>query len=136
VVALLPIWRPVDPRSGVPLAVLTDAPPGITAAVRDNVRPGDRILNPQRWGSWLEFAVPSALVAVDSRIEFIPASVWTDYEGAFAGVDGWKERLAGWGVTLAITEPTDASLERRLRDLGWQVLHQDSDGIVWVAGAP
>ena len=132
VVALLPVWRPLDSRTGVPAAVLTDAPPGITEATRALVRPGDRILNPQRWGSWLEFAVPEVSVAVDSRIEFIPAEVWAAYEGVFAGVDGWREQLAAWGVTVAITEPMDASLERRLTELGWEARYRDDDGTVWL----
>jgi len=132
VVALLPVWRPLDSRTGVPAAVLTDAPPGITQATRTLVRPGDRILNPQRWGSWLEFTVPEASVAVDSRIEFIPAEVWAAYEGVFAGVDGWREQLAAWGVTVAITEPMDASLERRLTELGWEARYRDDDGTVWL----
>jgi hypothetical protein len=130
--ALLPVWRPLDSRTGVPLAVLTDAPPGITEATRALVRPGDRILNPQRWGSWLEFAIPQAAVAVDSRIELIPAEVWAAYEGIVAGVEGWQEQFNGWRVTVAITEPIDASLERRLRDLGWTARYQDADGTVWL----
>lgn len=130
--ALLPAWRPLDARTGVPFAALTDAPPGITEATRALVRPGDRILNPQRWGSWLEFAVPGASVAVDSRIEFIPAGVWAAYEGVVAGVDGWQEQLAAWGVTVAITEPSDVSLERRLTDLGWEARYRDEDGTVWL----
>jgi hypothetical protein len=130
--AVLPVWRPLDSRTGVPLAVLTDAPPGITEATRALVRPGDRILNPQRWGSWLEFAIPQAAVAVDSRIEFIPAEVWAAYEGIVAGVEGWQEQFDGWRVTVAITEPIDASLERRLRDLGWTARYQDVDGTVWL----
>jgi hypothetical protein len=131
IIALLPLWRPVDARTGVPIAILTDAPPGITAALREVVRPGDRILNPQRWGSWLEFAVPQATVAVDSRIEFFPARVWSDYEGVLAGVDGWQERIESWGVTIAITEATDVSLARRLAGLGWTARYEDVDGAIW-----
>jgi hypothetical protein len=131
-IVLLPLWRPVDSRTGVPAAVLTDAPPGITGAVRELAKPGDRILNPQLWGSWLEFAVPTALVAVDSRIEFIPADVWSNYEGALAGVDGWQDRLTSWGVTMAITQPGDSSLAQRLRSLGWQARYEDPDGTVWL----
>ena len=130
---LLPVWRPVDPKTGVPVAVLTEAPPGITEATRAIAGAGDRILNPQRWGSWLEFAVPTTLVAVDSRIEFIPADVWTAYEGVFAGVDGWEEQIGTWNVTIAITEPTDVSLGNRLRSLGWEARYEDPDGTVWVA---
>lgn len=132
VVALLPFWRPVDPKTGVPLAVLTDAPSGLTEAVRSVVRPGDRILNPQRWGSWLEFAVPQAAVAVDSRIEMFPADVWASYEAVLAGVDGWQDQFDRWRPSIAITEPLDATLERRLRDLGWTARYQDADGTLWL----
>jgi hypothetical protein len=131
-VVLLPFWRPVDQGTGVPAAVLTDAPPGITGALRGLDVAGVRVLNPQRWGSWIEFSFPSAKVAVDSRIEFIPGAVWTAYEGVFAGVDGWEEQLDTWGVNVAITEPTDASLAKRLRTIGWSPLHEDGDGTVWV----
>ena len=34
-VALLPVWRPTDPDLGVPQGVLSQAPPGLTGAVRD-----------------------------------------------------------------------------------------------------
>jgi hypothetical protein len=135
-VVLLPLWRPVDSRTGVPAAVLTDAPPGITDAVRELAKPGDKILNPQVWGSWLEFAQPTALVAVDSRIEFIPADVWSAYEGVLAGVEGWQERLRTWGVTMAITQPGDTSLADRLRSLGWESRYEDPDGTVWVPATP
>lgn len=135
VVMLLPAWRPTDPRTGVPVGVLTEAPPGITAALRDHVRPGDRILNPQLWGSWLELAVPDATVAVDSRIEFFPAEVWSDYEGVYAGLDGWQDRLESWGVSIAITRPEDASLAARLEALGWSRAYGDADGAIWMAPA-
>jgi hypothetical protein len=134
-IALLPFWRPVDPKTGVPAAVLTDAPLGVTAATRELVTPGARILNPQRWGSWLEFALMQATVAVDSRIEFFPPEVWTAYEGVYAGVDGWEHQLDVWGVTIAITEPTDVSLEGRLAALGWRASYVDPEGTVWVPPA-
>jgi hypothetical protein len=133
-VALLPIWRPIESRIGVPAAVLTDSPPGITAALKEIAAPGAHVLNPQRWGSWLEFAQPAAKVAVDSRIEFFPATVWTAYEGVYAGLEGWERQLDEWGVTVAITEPTDRSLANRLRGLGWRATYEDPDGTIWVRG--
>ena len=131
-VALLPVWRPSDRRTGLPVAVLTDAPPGITDALRGIDTPSANILNPQRWGSWIEFSFPSARVAVDSRIEFIPGDVWAAYEGVYAGVDGWQEQLDTWGVNVVITEPTDISLARRLRTLGWEARYEDADGTLWI----
>src|SRR6185503_19248539 len=77
-VALLPLWRPLGPAS-VPNALLSHAPQQLTARLRSFAPAGDlpfRVWAPQTWASWLEFAVPNALVAVDSRIELYPAEVW------------------------------------------------------------
>ena len=59
-VALLPVWRPVDPDLQAPAGVVGNAPPGITAVLREIAGPGDRVFNPQTWGSWFEFALPDA----------------------------------------------------------------------------
>jgi hypothetical protein len=131
-IALLPAWRPVDPKTSVPIAVITDAPPGITDALRALVRPGDRVFNAQRWGSWFEFAMPTALYAVDSRIEFIPADVWSAYEGIIAGVDGWTDQLTEWGVSIAVLEQDDEATIARFEDAGWRTVHADEDGSVLV----
>jgi hypothetical protein len=129
---LLPFWRPVDPRTGVPAAVLTDAPAGITQALRTIARPGDRVMNPQIWGSWFEFAVPQVLVSADSRIEFFPATVWADLESVGSGVGNWAERLRTWGVSIVVIEHRDAEFGSRLRTLGWREVHADEDGTVLV----
>ena len=120
VIALLPIWRPVQPETGVPAAVLTDAPPGITAALADLTEPGDRIFNPQPWGSWFEFALPHTLVAIDSRIELFPAQVWDDYAKVAAGVEGWQAILDGWEVDYVVVEGDD-TLRGAPEAAGWAV---------------
>lgn len=129
-VALLPIWRPTDPATGVPVGVLTDAPPGITAALREVARPGDHVLNPQPWGSWIEFALPDVRVALDSRIEFFPGEVWDDYEGVVAGAEGWERRLADWDVALIVVETADGGFRDRLMAADWQEVFRDADGAI------
>ena len=44
------------------------------------LRPGDRIFNPELWGSWLEFRFPRTPVFDDSRIEVFSARVWNQYD--------------------------------------------------------
>jgi hypothetical protein len=133
-IVLLPFWRPVDPRTGVPAAVLTDAPAGLTDAVRSVVRPGGHILNPQRFGSWFEFAIPEATVAVDSRIEMFPADRWHDFETVAAGLEGWQELLQAWQVSVAVVERSDEPLRERLSASGWSTTYEDGDG--WVLVSP
>ena len=132
-VAVLPAWRPSDPGLAAPQGVLASAPSGITAALRGVVRPGDRLLNPQPWGSWFEFAVPDAPVAIDSRIELFPVAVWDGFDLVEAGGAGWDRQLAGWGVTIAVVRSADTGLAARLARAGWTPAYSDVDGSVLLA---
>ena len=133
-IALLPVWRPTDPGLGAPAGVVGNAPPGITAALRDLARPDDRVFNPQPWGSWFEFALPDLPVAIDSRIELFPVEVWDAYQRVVGGVDGWQDQLDGWGVTIVVAAGDDAdSFVARLTAVGWAIAYSDADGDVLVA---
>ncbi len=127
-IAALPVWRPLDPKLGTPAGVVGTAPPGITAALRDLVRPGDRLLAPQPWGSWFEFALPDATVAVDSRIELIPAAAWDGADAIASGAPGWENTLRDWGVTLVVAAPDQVDLVKRLEASGWRQAFHDEDG--------
>ena len=106
ILALLPVWRGGDPRYG-PNGLLADAPRGITDALLATVRPGDRIWSAQRWGSWLELAVPDATVAVDSRIELLPADAWADHLALSAGSSDWASILERRGTNLVVASATE-----------------------------
>ena len=94
------------------------------------IQPGDRILNPQAWGSWFEFAVPEATVAIDSRIELFPTQVWDDYVRISAGIEGWESILDRWGVTVAVVAAAEPGLRDRLIAAGWTETYVDTDGSV------
>lgn len=132
-IVLLPIWRPIDPRTGAATGLVGDAPPGITARLRDLVKTGDRIFNPQPWGSWFELALPQALVAIDSRIEVFPADVWTDYEVIRSGGPRWAEALARWHPAFVVATDDDDAFVARLEAAGWHDLYHDDDGTILVA---
>jgi hypothetical protein len=127
-IALLPVWRPLDPGLQAPSGVVGNAPPGITGALREQARDGDHLFNPQPWGSWFEFSFPTVLVALDSRIEVFPPQVWEDYEAVTQGRDGWEEILGRWGVTLAVVPASDVAFHDRLVTAGWTKLFADGDG--------
>ena len=131
-ILLLPVWRPIDPGLRAPVGVVGNAPPGVTAALRDLARPSDRLFNPQTWGSWFEFALPDLPLAIDSRIEVFPPQVWEDYAAVTGGSVGWESILDRWGVTIVVVPTDDEALIERLRAAGWQVSFEDEDGIVFV----
>jgi hypothetical protein len=133
-IALLPVWRPIDPGTLAPTGVVANAPSGITAALRDLARPGERVLNPQVWGSWFEFALPDLPVAIDSRIEFFPPEVWDAYDLLLSGADSATAQLREWGVTIAVLAAPDRRLPDRLDDDGWRTVYADDDG--WIMVSP
>jgi hypothetical protein len=132
-VALLPVWRPTDTGLGAPQGVLTDAPGGVTAALRTTAQPGDRLFNPQPWGSWFEMALPGLPVAIDSRIELFPVETWRDYETVAVGGDAWQAVLERWGVTLVAAPAGDHALSARLAAAGWHEAYAGGDGWVFLA---
>lgn len=130
-ILLLPMWRPLDPGTRTPAGVLTDAPSGITAALREVTKPGDRVFNPQPWGSWFEYALPDRRYAIDSRIEFFPTAVWQRYEAIASGAPGWETALGALEPDAAVVPASDASLRDRLvRCGGWRVAYDDAEGSI------
>jgi hypothetical protein len=127
---LLPWWRPIDAGTQAPVLLLTEAPSGITKVLRDTATTEDRILNHQAWGSWLIHAIPQAPVAIDSRIELFPPEVWQRYEQVMAGVDGWQDQVAAWGVTLVVLDADATGTRDRFLGDGWAVIHEDEDGTI------
>ena len=129
-----PAWRATDFGSGTPQGAVTGAPSGVTAALRDIALPGDRLWNPQPWGSWFEFALPGLAVAVDSRIEIIPEGIWTDFDAVRGVRSGWEAILDRHGVTIVVTaNGADSLLAGALAtDPGWRQVRSDADGTIWV----
>jgi hypothetical protein len=134
-IPLLPIWRPSDPDLGLaaPKGLLAQAPPVITRELRAIARPGDRIWNPQPWGSWLELAIPNVPVAFDSRIEVVPASLWADHDAVASGQPGWEAVLDRWGATIVVAAHDALPLRVALgNSLAWQQAVDDADGVIFV----
>ncbi|HEV7809622.1 MAG TPA: hypothetical protein VGO64_03400, partial [Candidatus Limnocylindrales bacterium] len=130
-IAALPVWRPLDRGLQAPVLVVGTAPSGITAALRDLVRPGNRLLAPQPWGSWFEFAVPNARVAVDSRIELFSNDTWDTVDRIETGGAGWEADLTRWNVSIVVAAPR-GPLADRLLAAGWSSAYRDEDGSVLV----
>jgi hypothetical protein len=67
-------------------------------------------------------------VAVDSRIELIPAAAWDGVDRIAEGGPGWDQTLRDWGVTLVVAAPDQTDLVSRLQANGWTVAYHDDDG--------
>lgn len=130
IIAAVPIWRPSDAGTGAPAGLLAHAPAGITAALARIVRPGDRMLAPQVWGSWFEYRFPDVLQAVDSRIEIIPAHVWREYEAIVTGRPGSIDVINEWELSVIVLDADGAAGTPSLVNGGWERRYGDADGVV------
>ena len=134
-IALLPMWRPLG-LAGIPTGVLSYAPQGITQrlALFNNLNShAATVWNPQVWGSWLEFAVPGELVAVDSRIELFPTPIWDDVDQVSRGGPDAIPILDRYHPDFVVVErPAQTALEHALGAApAWACIYQDVDGSIW-----
>jgi len=133
IVLALPWWRSWA-AGGATTALLTDAPEPVSTALAGLTRPGDRIFAPQPWGSWLELAVPSRLVAVDSRVELFPPAVWDDYGAVSSGSSNWSMVLDRWSVQAVVARPDQQAglLPLISQDPRWRLAFRDATASVFV----
>jgi len=126
---LVPWWRsPSDAE------LVTEAPVGLSAAT-SQLPAGSRLLAPQPWGSWFEFASPSTPLFVDPRIELYPPGVWSDYLTVRTAGTGWREILDRYGVEAVVVDrrtwgPLLAEMQADPSD--WRLASEDEDGVLFV----
>ena len=133
VVAVQPLWRAGDALSG-PSGLLRDAPAGLARALAGLAGPSDRVVAPQPWASWFEWAAPGGPVMVDSRVEVVPASAWADYTTIAAGGPTALAALDRLAATIVVVDPaTQSALDIALRTLGsaWRLSYEDADGALF-----
>ena len=128
VLVMLPWWRPHADGS-----LLAEAPVGL-AKTTAALPAGSRVVVPQPWGSWFEFASPDTSVFVDPRIELYPADVWNDYLTVRNAGAGWQEILDRYDVEGVVADrgtwgPLIAELQD---DAGWHLAYEDREGMVFV----
>ena len=134
VVILQPLWRSGDALTG-PAGTLRDAPAGLARALVARASAADRVVVPQPWASWFEWAAPGRLVMLDSRIELFSGATWSDYLAIGGGGPGALETLRSVGATVVVVDPaTQPALDATLRGVAstWIVAFHDKDGTLFV----
>jgi hypothetical protein len=113
---------------------VADAPVALTSELQQVLRPGERVFNAQRWGSWFELALPDHPVFVDSRIELFPTGVWNDYLNVSVAREGWQEILSRWNVRVLALHPVQQEdlIPAVARDPHWRRVYRDDDGSIFV----
>ena len=132
-VVLAPWWKTLEPPGGHD-GILSFAPPGVTQETSSMAHPGDRIFVTQAWASWFEWQFQRQLVAVDSRIELFPASVWQDYRNVVTARQGWQGILDRWEVDVVVLSRDQGSLLIPViaTEPRWHLAFEDADGVVYM----
>ena len=78
----------------------------------------------------MEFALPQATVAVDSRIELFPPEVWAAIDRLDAMPPDASPTLSEWDVDVVVARPNQSALADELRSAGWRLIARDEDGSV------
>jgi hypothetical protein len=133
IVAMLIPWLPYTGRSMPTERQLVFAPVGITGELHRILTPGQVLFNAQIWGSWLEFEFPGNPVIVDSRIEVVPTSVWSNYDAVSRGSEGWQAILDSWHVDVAVLarDQQPYLIPRMKADPGWRLVYEDAEGLIF-----
>jgi hypothetical protein len=126
-------WMPYTGPDMPPGDKLAFAPVGITRELQGTLTPGEVLFNAQTWGSWLEFEFPRNPVIVDSVIEVIPLSVWSDYGAVSSGVEGWQATLDAWDVDVAVLarDQQGPLVPKMQADPGWRLVYEDAEGLIF-----
>jgi len=123
----------VQVRAGSPATLLREAPQGLVAAAAAEVPSGSRLVVPEPWASWFEYALASDPVFVDARFELFPNAVWADDAKLRLAQDGWREVLDRWHVDAVVVDSRDGELAPLLNgDAGWRLAYRDGDGLLYV----
>ncbi len=129
IVLALPWWRPADPLTGRQ-GLLSYAPSDLAIALRNIVKPGDRVFVPQTWASWFEWAVPDASYFLDSRFELYPADVWQGYLAIADGTDGTgSAELDAWQVDVVVASLADGGTDPP--EPAWARVYAGLDGVIF-----
>ena len=87
---------------------------------------------PQTWGSWLEWAVPGACYAIDSRIELFPAELLQDASQLSRGIGDWMSIPEKYLAHFYVFSAEEATrLGSLLGPPRWNRVYADSDGSIW-----
>jgi hypothetical protein len=137
-IVFLPWFRPTFASTAnsatVADGLLAHSPNAYSSRIPSLVPPGTRLFVPEIWASWFELALPDHPVMVDPRIELFLDTVWDDFDQISNGEGDWQAVVDRWdiGVLVLSTEQQDRLIAVLGDHPGWDLVHEDHDGMLLV----
>lgn len=111
-------------RAGVPIDAVS--------FLRENNFTGNTFTDPNIWGGYVIWALPSNPVYIDGRIDMYGDQFVSEHLGMIYGLTSWRGPFNRYGVRIAIVKPRSV-LARELTESGeWRQVFQDTMATVFV----
>lgn len=114
---------PTQERVGVPLNAV--------AYVKENGITGNTFIDPNIWGGYLIWEVPSNPVYIDGRIDMYGDQFVKDFLEIVRGTASWQEPFEKYGVRVAIVSPGSVLRLQLEQSPQWQQVYRDDMATVF-----
>ncbi len=113
-----------------PMQGLIKVPINAVEYLRENGITGNTFTEPNIWGGYVMWALPSNPVYIDGR-DVYPEDFVQEYVGIIRGVLDWRAPFDRYGVQIVLVNP-ESLLSRELAgETGWQKLYEDEMAVVF-----
>jgi len=114
---------PTQKRVGVPLEAV--------AYMKENQITGKTLTDPNVWGGYLIWEMPSNPVFIDGRIDMYGDDFVKDYVGIVHGILRWQEPFEKYGVQVALLTSKSVLRSQLQESPQWQQVYQDEMAVVF-----
>ena len=104
---------------------MIDVPLNAVAFLKDNRQTGNTFTDPNTWGGYLIWALPSNPVYIDGRIDMYPHEFVEEYVALIRARTHWRGPFDRYGVRIVIVRP-NSPLSRELKEsTEWELIFED-----------
>ena len=108
-----------------------DAPVKAVDYLAQNQITGNTFTDPNIWGGYLIWKMPSNPVYIDGRIDMYGDEFVKEYLNIILGYSDWREPFDRYGVRTVIVAPKSAVATTMRKSADWQQVYQDEMAVVF-----
>jgi hypothetical protein len=115
-----------------PKQEVIDVPLKAVAYMKENQISGNTFTDPNIWGGYLIWELPTNPVFVDGRIDMYGDQFVKEYLAITRGLKDWREAFSRYGVQVVVVK-TNTFLDKQLRSASdWRELYKDDMAVVFI----
>ena len=92
---------------------------------------GNTFTDPNIWGGYLIWEMPSNPVYIDGRIDMYGDQFVREYLNIISGLTDWREPFGRYGVRLALISPKSVLRLQLQNSSDWQQVYEDGMAVVF-----